>query len=182
MKSRAHVAVRLLAIVALTGSSLLGACSTKDAGVRASSSDSARNTAGSLEGPTRADSAKSAASMPGMPAAQGGQPAGAATTGMDSMQAHLHSMQAMSSEQMKASLPAHRQMVANMLSDLNGEMRKMNMPADASWTALSDSVRKDLVQMPDMSATELRSSLPDHAARITRLMAMHRTMMAGMKM
>jgi len=34
--------------------------------------------------------------------------------------------------------------------------RSMSMPANASWTALMDSVRQDLVSMPDMTAQQLK--------------------------
>lgn len=95
---------------------------------------------------------------------------------MDSMQVHIRMMQGMSGDRMKAMLPAHRQMVANMLSQMNSEMRQMNMQSDPKWTALADSVRQDLVRMPEMSAVELRSFMPAHGARVMRLMDTHRSM------
>ena len=100
---------------------------------------------------------------------------------MDSMQTHMGMMDTVSGERMKQMLPMHRQMTANMLSQMNSEMRSMNMPASTAWTATVDSLRKDLVQMPDMSAAELEAMMPAHHARMRRLMEMHRDMMAKMK-
>jgi hypothetical protein len=77
-------------------------------------------------------------------------------------------------------LPAHRQMVASMLAQMNQQMRSMNMTGDPHWTALADSLHQDLVRMPEMSPVELEAFMPAHQARATRLMAMHRAMMGNM--
>jgi hypothetical protein len=95
---------------------------------------------------------------------------------MDSMETHMRMLDGMSGEQMKAMLPAHRQMVANMLSQMNQEMRSMNMSGDPQWTATADSIRQDLIHMAEMSPQELNRAMPAHHARITRLMEMHRKM------
>ncbi len=98
------------------------------------------------------------------------------------MQAHMASMMGnMNSAQMMDSLPAHRQMVANMMAGMNAEMRGMNMTADADWNALVDSLRQDLVRMPEMSGSALKEAMPDHAKRVERLTAMHQRMMSAMK-
>ena len=57
----------------------------------------------------------------------------------------------------------------------------MNMPADAAWTATIDSVRQDLIHIPEMTALDLKAMMPAHHARITRLLQMHRDMMGKMK-
>ena len=95
----------------------------------------------------------------------------------DSMQAEMKTMAAMTADQMAAMLPMHRQMVGNMLSQMSSDMRAMNMPADAAWTALTDSVRQDLIRLPDMPKAELKQAIPAHHARVTRLMQMHKDMM-----
>jgi aryl-alcohol dehydrogenase-like predicted oxidoreductase len=97
------------------------------------------------------------------------------------MQAHMDTMMSMNAGRMKAMLPMHRQMVANMLAQMNQQMQSMNMPADTKWTALADSVRQDLVRMPEMSDQELEGFMPAHRARVMRLMAMHQQMMGGMR-
>src|SRR5207247_10609397 len=89
---------------------------------------------------------------------------------MDTMRTHIGMMEGMTGDRMKAMLPAHRQMVANMLSRMNGDMRQMGMQSDAKWTALADSVRRDLVRMPDMSAAALRSSMRANGERVRRLL------------
>ena len=97
------------------------------------------------------------------------------------MQKHMQSMSGMSGEQMKATLPVHRQMVANMLSQMTGEMQKMKMTADAGWSATMDSVRQDLVRMPAMSPADLNAMMTQHMARVSRLGTMHKEMMGKMQ-
>jgi len=179
--------LRLATPLVLVGASLLGACRSHDDGAKGTRRDSAAGAAaGSLEQPARADTTGDTAGMRGMQGMKGGMKGGQMAGGMmggmmggmrDSMPAHMRMMQGMSADQMKAMLPAHRQMVANMLSQLEGDMRKMNMRPDAGWTALTDSIRQDLVRMPEMSASEMHGFMPAHGARVMRLMAMHQQMM-----
>jgi hypothetical protein len=122
-----------------------------------------------------ADTTK-AGSMAGMAGMQGMM----STAMADSMQAEMKAMAAMTPDQMTAMLPMHRQMVGNMLSQMSSDMRSMNMPADAAWRALTDSVRQDVIRLPEMSKAELKQAMPAHHARITRLMQMHKDMMAKM--
>lgn len=101
---------------------------------------------------------------------------------MEEMQAHMRMMDGASADSMRAMLPMHRQMVANMISQFDREMRQMNMKADAAWQATIDSLRQDNIRMPEMSANELRTFMPEHRTRVMRLMDMHRSMMGNMKM
>jgi hypothetical protein len=55
------------------------------------------------------------------------------------------------------------------------------MQPDARWNATADSVRQDMTRMGGMSAAELQASMPEHRARMARLMDMHRTMMGSMQ-
>jgi hypothetical protein len=121
--------------------------------------------------PTSQDAASGMKGMPGM------QGAGSGT--MSRMQADMRSMQGAGGDSLKAMLPVHRQMAANMIAEMNREMRDMNMGADAAWTATVDSLRQDLVRMPEMGASELQSFMPAHQARLERLMEMHRAMSPG---
>jgi hypothetical protein len=98
---------------------------------------------------------------------------------MDSMAAHMHSMDSASVASVRAMLPMHRQMVANMIAQMSSEMRGMKMTAESRWTSLMDSVRSDLVHMPDMSPQQLKTFVPAHHGRLTRLMQLHRDMIAG---
>lgn len=68
-------------------------------------------------------------------------------------------------------------MVANMLSQMNGEMRQMHMTASAGWTPLVDSIRQDLAMMPEQNEASLRSMMPAHTARIRALGVLHASMM-----
>jgi len=161
--------------LAVAGAALVAACSSKTSNARGDSA-AGNGVAAPGQAVAQADTAKSMQGMPGM---QNGQ-MGTMTGTMDSMQTHMRMMDSMGAG-MKSMVPAHRQMVANMLSQLNGEMRKMNMTPDVKWTALTDSIRQDLVRIPDMTGSELRSFMPQHGARVMRLMEMHRAMMSGMK-
>ena len=171
---------RFAGTVTLASLATLAACRSKDSSNGAASSDSAANAAaGSLEASTRKDTAGGMVGMPGMSGGQMGDMMSAAM--MDSMQTHLTMMDSMSADRMKAMLPMHRQMVANMLSRMNSEMRQMNMSPDAAWTATIDSVRRDLTNMPELSGSQLKALMPDHHARVMRLLQSHRAMMGGTK-
>ena len=101
---------------------------------------------------------------------------------MDEMQAHMRSLHGVGGDSLKAMLPMHRQMAANMIAQMNREMRDMNMAAEAGWTGTVDSLRQDLVRMPEMDGTELQSFMAAHEARLERLMEMHQAMMRRMGM
>jgi hypothetical protein len=101
------------------------------------------------------------------------------STMMRQMESHIQAMQGASGDTMKAMLPMHRQMAANMIAQMNGQMRQMNMQPDPAWNATVDSLRQDLVRMPEMSAPELQSFMPAHTERMQRLMRMHGAMMSA---
>lgn len=123
------------------------------------------------------------ASMQGMSGMEGmgareGMPGMSAAAGMSNeMQTHMSAMMVADGAGMKGMLAEHRQMVANMLATMNGEMASMQMTADAQWTATVDSLRQDLVRMPALDASELKAAMPGHETRVRRLAAMHETMM-----
>ena len=106
----------------------------------------------------------------------------AGNTMMDEMTAHVGHMGGMGADSMQAMLPVHRQRVGNMLAQMGADMRSMNMPGDASWNALVDSVRADVIRMPELSGAELQASMPDHLGRVTRLLEAHGAMMRRMGM
>jgi hypothetical protein len=94
----------------------------------------------------------------------------------NSMQAHMRAMANMTAEQLVATLPTHRHMVTNMLSQMNGEMRNTRMSTDAAWLATIDSVRQDLTRLPEMTKLELKQVMPAHLARLSRVMQIHKGM------
>ena len=121
--------------------------------------------------------------MQGMPGMQGtGGMRGGMAGMMGQMQSHMRMMETPNGDSLKGMLPMHRQMTANMLSEMNREMRGMNMSGDAAWTATIDSVRQDLVNLPEMSGAELSTFMPAHHRRVMRLMEAHTAMMKNMKM
>ncbi len=99
---------------------------------------------------------------------------------MEQMQSHMQMMQGAPGDSLMTMMPTHRQMTANMMAQMNRQMRDMNMTADADWNATVDSLREDLIRMPEMNAAELQALMPEHRARIDRLMEMHRGMMEEM--
>ena len=106
----------------------------------------------------------------------------AGDTMMDEMMAHVGHMGGMGADSMQTMLPAHRQRVGNMLAQMGADMRSMNMTTDASWNALVDSVRADVIRMPELSDVELQALMPDHIGRVTRLLESHGAMMGRMRM
>ena len=124
-----------------------------------------------------ADTSRTSAARDSAATTQGTQAAGSMTA---QMEAHVRMLEGANGDSIVAMLPMHRQTVANMISTMNREMQGMNMSGDAQWTATIDSVRQDLVQMPDMGASELQEFMPAHRARVMRLMEAHRTMMGSM--
>lgn len=98
---------------------------------------------------------------------------------MQQMQAQMRAMMGASADRQMDMLPMHRQMVANMLAQMNAEMRRMNVAGDPAWNATVDSVRQDLVRMRVMSPAELQRFMRAHQQRVMRLMAMHQRMMEG---
>ena len=54
---------------------------------------------------------------------------------------------------------------------------KSGWASNAAWAATVDSLRKDLVRLPELSGAELTAMMPAHMARITRLSEMHQKMM-----
>lgn len=96
---------------------------------------------------------------------------------MPMMQAHLDSMAAMRPEQMVAMMTSHQDMASRMMDAMGGDMRGMNMQPDAAWTALADSLRQDLAELPSLTGAPLTNRMEAHLGRMRRMMAMHRTMM-----
>ena len=131
---------------------------------------------------TTASTAPAAADTGGM-AGMPGMAAGATNESarmIAEMTASLRALDGASADSLRRALPAHRQRLANMLAEMNREMRDMRMTADAAWTATVDSLRQDLTRMPDLRPSELAATMPAHRARVERLMQAHRTMMDGM--
>ena len=98
---------------------------------------------------------------------------------MREMRAHMEGMAGAGADSLRRRMPMHRQMTANMLQQLDGEMRRKQMAGDTGWRALADSVRQDLTRLPDVSAAELPEFMEGHRGRVERLMARHEQMMGN---
>jgi hypothetical protein len=96
------------------------------------------------------------------------------------MQAHIDSMARMSPEQMSRMMARHEQLMSQMMDRMGGEMRQMRMAETAKWSALADSVRQDLAELPSLSGQALSTRMQAHADRVRRLIAMHKRMTLGM--
>jgi hypothetical protein len=96
---------------------------------------------------------------------------------MSGMRAHMDSMMRMSPQQMQAMMPKHEQMMSGMMDGMGSDMRGMNMSGSAEWSALSDSVKNDLADLPNLKGQQLLARMRAHAERVKRLIAMHQKMM-----
>ena len=96
---------------------------------------------------------------------------------MSMMRAHIDSMQRMSPAQMHAMMAMHQNMMARMMDNMGGDIRSMHMEPDAAWSALSDSVRHDLAELPRLSGKALQTRMQAHLKRVQRLLAQHERMM-----
>ena len=96
---------------------------------------------------------------------------------MKKMQAHLDSLAGMPAQFAQGMLQAHDAMASRMLDAMVSDMTMMNMRPDSAWTALTDSVKRDLADLPSLSGRALETHLRAHVDRMRRLMGMHRAMM-----
>lgn len=160
-------------LTALGMAAVVAACGRENRARPASSDTTTRS--------STATPASGMGGMAGMPGGMHGVMQGGSMIMMDSMAVQMTRMEHMTPAQMQATMPMHRQMTANMMVQMTNEMRSMNMGTSPEWDATIDSIRQDLVRMPDMSARELKDFMPAHQERVQRLMDMHRTMMSGMK-
>ena len=99
---------------------------------------------------------------------------------MPGMRAHIDSMAQASPERMRSMITTHQEMGSRMLDAMGADMRSMNMRSDSAWTALSDSVRSDLAELPGLSGSALKQRMQGHVDRVGRLMDRHEEMMGAM--
>ena len=118
------------------------------------------------------DSATDSASMTGM----AGMSGDVMRQMMDSMEAHLRMMDTASAASIQTMMAMHHPMADSLVSRMDADMRRMNMAGDSVWTATVDSVRADLGRMHSMIPDSMKAVMPQHRARMMRLMEMHRRM------
>lgn len=99
---------------------------------------------------------------------------------MAQMRAHTDSIAGMSPQQMQAMMARHQAMMSQMLDRMGADMRAMKMSSSPEWTALTDSVKQDLAELPDLKGPALSTRMRAHADRVRRLIADHEQMMKQM--
>jgi len=97
---------------------------------------------------------------------------------MPMMRAHMDSMTGRSPAAMGNTLARHQEIMSRMLDGMGTDMRRMNMTGDAAWTALTDSVKRDLADLPGLEGEALATQMRAHGERVQRLLAMHERMIA----
>jgi hypothetical protein len=96
---------------------------------------------------------------------------------MPMMRAHLDSLAPMPAQFARGMLGAHDAMMSQMLDAMGSDMTMMSMRPDSAWTALTDSVKRDLAELPALSGGSLDVRLKAHVGRMRRLLEMHERMM-----
>jgi hypothetical protein len=99
---------------------------------------------------------------------------------MPMMQAHTDSMMRMNPERMSRAMATHERMMSQIMDQMGGEMRQMKMAEIPEWSALIDSVKQDLAELPSLKGQALSTRMRAHTARVQRLLASHEQMMKGM--
>jgi hypothetical protein len=89
-------------------------------------------------------------------------------------------MMRMSPDQMSGMTATHERMMSQMMDQMGGEMRRMKMAETPEWSALMDSVKQDLAELPSLKGQALSTRMRAHAARVKRLLTSHEQMMKGM--
>jgi hypothetical protein len=125
--------------------------------------------------PATATSSDSAGmgSMPGMPS----NGASSTATMIAEMKENLSEIEKVGPDSLEIVVAKHRAMAAALLSEMNREMAAMQMQGDARWSAIADSVRQDLILLPETKAAALRALVDAHKTRMLRMMQMHEEMM-----
>jgi hypothetical protein len=100
---------------------------------------------------------------------------------MPAMRAHMDSMSSASADRMKAMMSGHQEVASSMMDAMGADMRMTRMSGDSAWTALTDSVRRDLAELPGLSGAPFSSRMKEHLARMQRLMDQHENMMSSMR-
>jgi len=95
---------------------------------------------------------------------------------MPQMRAHMDSMMRMSPQRMQSMMATHQGMMSQMMDRMGGDMRNMKMSGTPEWAALTDSVKQDLAELPNLKGQALSARVRTHADRVKRLLAMHEKM------
>ncbi len=102
---------------------------------------------------------------------------GASAAMMLAWVAHDRSFRQLRGRKLVMALPEHRQLTANLVSQMQLDMRAAQISTARPWGALVDSVLHDLVRLPDESVSGVTAMMPAHRARVARLISMHAQML-----
>jgi hypothetical protein len=96
---------------------------------------------------------------------------------MSGMRTHMDSMMRMSPQQMQEMMAMHQGMMSQMMDGMGADMRNMKMSGTPERNALTDSVKRDLAELPNLKGQALSARMRGHTDRVKRLLAMHEEMM-----
>jgi hypothetical protein len=99
---------------------------------------------------------------------------------MSMIPAHMDSMMRMNPNQMSGMMAQHERLMSQMMDQMGSEMRQMKMAETPEWSALTDSVKQDLADLPSLKGQALSTRMRAHADRVQRLMRAHEQMTRGM--
>jgi hypothetical protein len=155
----------------LAGALWLAACTGRPVG------DKSRGTGSRAPGSETGMMSTQGLDSGGMP--MGGMPMGGmlGTGLMTAMRSQMDSIAGMSPAQMQARMAAHGALASRMMDAMGADIRRSHMTPGAGWSALSDSVRQDLAELPALSGAALGTRMRAHLDRMRRLMGQHESMM-----
>ena len=157
--------MKTLCISLLVATVAFAACKPQSEGGKEGSGATTRDGGTESHGAMPMDS-----SMSGMAAMQG--------SGMAAMMpAHLDSMGRMSPDRMAQMMSRHQRMMSELMDQMGSETGQMKTAQTAEWIALSDSVKRDLADLPGLQGRELSTRMQAHADRAKRLIRLHEKMM-----
>lgn len=93
----------------------------------------------------------------------------------------LDSAAHMSAQQRQRMWAMHTRMSTEMMDAMMANMRAHGAAPSSEWTALRDSVKRDMAELPKLQGDSLRSRIQAHAERMQRLMGLQ-TQAMGMPM
>ena len=97
--------------------------------------------------------------------------------GMENLRAHLDSIQSLSGERLEAARATHSELIRSLLARIMTDFSGLTMVSGELQGALRE-VREDWEGMATMDPARFEAFLPEHLARVRRLMDMHRERMA----
>src|SRR6202521_979705 len=95
---------------------------------------------------------------------------------MSMMSAHMDPLRRRNPQQMSQMMARHERMMSQIMDQMGGEMRQMKMAEPPEWSALTDSVKQDLAELPSLKGQALSARMRAHADRVRRLMSTHERM------